>query len=405
MTDEFEQRTKSDCMKNVYLKERKEIPGIYFHIPFCKRKCDYCDFTTVRYDKAELKEYNDYLLQEIELYDRLLNNIDSKKVTVYFGGGSPSLFPIQYIKEIIGNIKSRSFDPIEVTLESNPWEITDENLENWKKTGITRLSIGVQSVDSDILKNVGRRSPEDTEKRLEKARKIFDNLNMDFILCLPGESLKSVENNIELINKIKPDHISYYWFDKNQNTPLMRKNNNAIIKLPDNNLCEKWHEYILSELNSLNYRRYEISSWSIKGKESLHNLNYWKNGDYIGCGISAGGHINYLRYVNHTGMNKYKAKMDNKQFPHEFSKENSFFEEFIEKIFMGLRLLDGIEITSYLGNNEIRDYLEILFNKNDKLIVLKTDKLKLTKKGFDLSRRVFESIISTKEEMNDVFRS
>ncbi|MFW6119736.1 MAG: radical SAM family heme chaperone HemW [Petrotogales bacterium] len=389
-------------MKNDRL---KKLLGIYIHIPFCKRKCDYCDFTTVRYDKENLEEYKNYLLQEFELYDNILKSLDKKRVTVYFGGGSPSLFPANYIEKIIESIHKRFFNPIEITLETNPWEITDEHLKVWKRIGINRLSVGVQSSNRNILRNVRREFPVDTVKRLQKARQFFENLNLDFILCLPGESKETVEANIELIKQISPDHISYYLLDKEHNTPLMRKYNDAIIKLPDDFFCESWHEYILSALKNLNYRHYEISSWSIKGKECLHNLNYWKNGYYIGCGISAGGHVNNVRYVNHKEMYRYKEKLDYKQFPHDFSQENTFFEEFIETIFMGLRLREGIDISNYLNKKEIRKYLERLINKNNKLIKFKNNKLKLTKKGIDLSRSVFESIISTKEEMNDVFRS
>ncbi|MEA2065700.1 MAG: radical SAM family heme chaperone HemW [Thermotogota bacterium] len=395
----------SDYMKEVRTTERIELPGMYFHIPFCKRKCDYCDFTTVKYDKSCLEEYKIHLLQEFELYKNILSDIVEKRVTIYFGGGSPSLFPYKYIEELIENIKAKTFEPVEVTLESNPWELTNKNLEQWRKIGITRLSIGVQSTDKNILNNVGRECPDDIEKKLEITRENFDNINMDFILGLPGESWKSVENNIQLIKRINPDHISYYLFDKDHETPLMRKYNNAIIKLPDDDLCEKWHDYILSELKRMNYRRYEISSWSLKKKGCLHNLNYWNNGNYIGCGISAGGHINNLRYVNHVELDKYKEELDNNRLPYKFSNENSFFEEFIEKIFMGLRLQRGVEIVDFTHVDKIKAFIKSLLEKNRGLLEFRHNRLKLTNKGFDLSRSVFESIILTKEKMNDVFRT
>lgn len=392
-------------MKDISSAKKTESLGIYFHIPFCKRKCDYCDFTTVRYDKYFVDEYLIYLLRELELYKSTLKDIDKEEITIYFGGGSPSLFPHKYIEKLINKICATTKEPIEVTLESNPWELTDENLGYWKKIGITRLSVGVQSTDRKILNNVGRESPVDIEKRLEKARLIFDEMNVDFILGLPEESWKSVKNNIQLIEKIKPEHISYYIFDKDHDTPLMRKHNNAIIKLPDVDLCERLHDYILTELNKLNYIRYEISSWSFKGKECQHNLSYWKNSNYIGCGISAGGHLNNLRYVNHVDLNKYEAKLDSKRFPYEFSNENSFFEEFIERIFMGLRLKEGIRITDFMHDSEIKLYIRKLLKNNSEFLEIKGSRLKLTDKGFDVSRSVFESIISTKEEMNDVFRT
>jgi oxygen-independent coproporphyrinogen-3 oxidase len=392
-------------MKEICTTEKIELPGIYFHIPFCKRKCDYCDFTTVKYDKSCLEEYKILLLQEFELYKNILSDFVEKRVTIYFGGGSPSLFPYEYIEELIENVKANNFEPIEVTLESNPWELTENNLEHWRMIGITRLSIGVQSTDKNILNNVGREFPDDTEKRLGVARDIFDNINMDFILGLPGETWKSVEDNVQLVKRIKPDHISYYLFDKDHETPLMKKYNNAIIKLPDGDLCEKWHDYILSEMKRMNYSRYEISSWALKNKECLHNLNYWNNGNYIGCGISAGGHINTLRYVNHVELNKYEEELDNNRFPYKFSNENSFFEEFIEKIFMGLRLQRGIEIADFKRVDKIKAFVKSLLKKNRGLLEFRHDRLKLTNKGFDLSRSVFESIILTREEINDVFRT
>lgn len=394
-----------DYMKEMRTTEKVELLGIYFHIPFCKRKCDYCDFTTVKYEKSCLREYKTRLLKEFELYRNILSDIVEKRVTIYFGGGSPSLFPYEYIKELIENVKANNFEPVEVTLESNPWELTENNLEHWRKNGITRLSIGVQSTDKNILNNVGREFPDDIEKRLCVAREILDNINMDFILGLPGESWKSVENNVQLVKRIKPDHISYYLLDKDHETPLMRKYNNAIIKLPDDDLCEKWHDYILSEMKKMGYSRYEISSWSLKSKECLHNLNYWCNGNYIGCGISAGGHIKNLRYVNHVELSKYKKNLDNSRFPYKFSNENSFFEEFIEKIFMGLRLHRGIEIADFTDSDKIKAFVERLLEKNRGLLEFRHNRLKLTNKGFDLSRNVLESIILTREEMNNVFRT
>ncbi len=169
----------------------KEV-GIYIHLPFCKRKCDYCDFLTLPFDADQAETYNKALLSEIELWT---SNNELMLKTLYFGGGSPSLYQPRFLEKLIDRLAfSSQFQVEELTLEANPWEITCENLRDWKELGVNRLSIGIQTAPTEVLNNVGRKNPVDLLRRLGFAREAFDNVNFDFILGLPGESRETFEN-------------------------------------------------------------------------------------------------------------------------------------------------------------------------------------------------------------------
>lgn len=375
--------------------------GVYVHIPFCARKCTYCDFCTLEVDDFVIERYHYALKREIELY-RPSGRID----TLYFGGGSPSIYPSSLLRDLIEKLKeSLPLDLKEATIESNPWELTVDRLRSWQKLGFNRLSIGVQSTDRDIMRVCNRPFPDDLVERLTRAVEIFDNVNFDFILGLPGENRINVENSLKLIETLKPEHISYYMFDSDHETGLMTAVKNAIIELPDSGLIDELYCTIVESLKRLGYERYEISSWS-NGRPSLHNLKYWENSDYIGLGLSAGGHLGFTRYVNSEDFDFYCAAANEGKKPLGYVRENSMVQELFETLFMGLRLTRGLDLSKEVYPAELLEVvLDKIASRNYKYVEREGSALRLNTRGFEMSRSFFEELIDIKEEIESAVSS
>ena len=372
--------------------------GIYIHIPFCSNKCFYCDYASViTKNNSMVENYFKSLNKEIDLYD--LKNKSIK--TIYIGGGTPSYVEFEYIKNIIEKI-SQKFDISglkEFTIEMNPENVEDNLLRKYKELGINRISLGAQSTNNKILKTVNRNNNEEILiKAINKVSKFFENYNCDFILGLPGENRLTVENNLDFITKYKPPHVSYYIYDNNHESVLNRMIKHKKIIMPQHEKVEEYADLIYDYFEKNGYKRYEISSWAIFDKESLHNKIYWENSEYIGFGVSAGGYYNSTRYVNTKNFSYYIEKIQNYEKPYEYFKINNKKENLIESFFMGLRLMKGIPLLKI--KNDYPEYLEkiLIFLKNDDLFEI-DDNIKLSRKGIDYSSRAFEKILEMGDEL------
>jgi len=370
--------------------------GLYIHIPFCARRCSYCDFCTVEYDGDLVRQYNDLLKKEVEMYPA------SERVeTLYFGGGSPSLYPVELLRDLMSFI-SCSFDaaPVEVTIEANPWELNIKNLKQWRDIGFNRLSIGIQSSEREILERCDRPVPKNLRDRLMASRDIFENLNLDFILGLPGENESNVAGNLEMISAINPDHVSYYVFDSDHETKLMRLVHDDIIDLPRQEIVEGLHDIILDSLSKMGFSRYEISSWERGRRECLHNLKYWRNEQYMGFGVSAGSHFDRKRYVNTSDLLEYRYLVNLRRRPVFELRENSVIQEVFETLFMGLRLMEGVDLSKLELPDELNNTLvsELRAHLGDYLSP-DNSRIRLNDNGMDFSRSVLEKLIDIKEEM------
>ncbi|MGB4375003.1 MAG: radical SAM family heme chaperone HemW, partial [Defluviitoga tunisiensis] len=323
--------------------------GIYIHIPFCTKRCLYCDYTS--FTNLELIEkYFDTLKKEIILKSRESKSFKIK--TIYLGGGTPSIIKTDLIEDIfftlLNNYDINSLE--EFTIEVNPESVREDKLSFYKSIGINRISIGFQSTTNEILKKVGRIHRFEEEIRaFSLLKKYFDNINVDFILGLPGENTNTVAKNLEFIQNFQPSHISYYLFDASHDTPLKFLLNDGKMYLPDEDFLAGQLDLIDNFLKNINYKHYEISSWALLSKESMHNKLYWHNLNYQGFGISAGGHVNNFRYVNTSSINNYIKYINEGVFPYEYQNSNDSFHELIETLFMGLRLLDGINYVSLVN--------------------------------------------------------
>ena len=374
----------------------KEI-GIYIHIPFCIKKCEYCDFVSYCNKKEYVPQYINALKKEIK------NNINKeyKITTIYIGGGTPSSIEENYIADIIETIKLnmneenlKDFENIEVTIEVNPGTVNKEKLQVYKKIGINRLSIGLQETHNELLKSIGRiHTYEEFIKTYKLARKIgFNNINVDLMIALPNQTIQDIKENLENITKLNPEHIRVYSLILEEGTPFYNKYNENKIKLPDEELERNMYWYVKNTLENNGYMHYEISNFSKKGFESKHNMNCWNQEEYLGFGVAAHSYNNRIRYSNTNSIEEY-IKGSNKIIHEEQTLEDMQKEYML----LGLRKIEGINIQKFknkFAQNPIFIFKEQL-NKlvDEELIIVDGNEIKLTNKGLDLANIVWEEFV------------
>ena len=260
--------------------------GLYIHIPFCKKKCEYCDFKSYAGKENLIDEYMKWLNYEIKevgegnQYDYEAGRDDLAIVkTIYIGGGTPSVVDSKYILQIMDCIKENYLvaEDVEVTIEINPGTVNEEKLSTYKKSGINRLSIGLQETHNDLLKTLGRiHSYEDFLTTYQLARDVgFQNINVDLMLGLPGQTIADLEESLDRIIELNPEHISVYSLIIEENTPFYEKLNENKIILPEDEAERKMYWLTKQKLERAGYIHYEISNFAKKGFESRHNLSCW----------------------------------------------------------------------------------------------------------------------------------
>lgn len=387
---------------------RKQI-GLYIHIPFCKQKCSYCDFCSYANKESFIKRYIQCVLKEIiEVGNN--NKIDFENgkddlflvITIYIGGGTPSLIDSKYIVQIIEDIKLNFEidEKAEITIEVNPGTVTLEKLEDYKRAGINRLSIGLQSTHEHLLKEIGRiHTYLDFLDTFRFAREAgFENINVDLMIGLPNQTLEEVKDSIEEIVSMEPEHISVYSLILEENTPLFKKVEEG-LELPNEDLERKMYWAVKQTLEQNNYIHYEISNFAKKGYESKHNLDCWNQMEYIGFGIAAHSYTNGIRYSNIENIEQYI-----KNYDEDKTEENLVFHEkqdmeAMQKEYMllGLRKIDGVSIQEFkikfVANPVFLYHSELEKLVNEELLEIDGDMIKLTNKGLDLANIVWEEFV------------
>ena len=396
--------------------------GIYIHIPFCIKKCDYCDFISYSNCFEMQEKYVEKLLEEIEENRQLLkNNFIS---TIYIGGGTPSAIKPELIKrildkiyEIIGIVNEK----IEITIEVNPGTTTKNNLQMYRNCGINRLSIGLQSTNDSILKEIGRihnyNQFLDTYKWANEVG--FENINVDLMIGLPEQDIEILKDSLENVVNLEPSpkHISVYSLIVEEGTKIEQKINCGEMKLPNDEEERSQYHYMKNFLELNGYKHYEISNFAKPGYESKHNMNCWEQKQYVGFGVAAHSYVNGIRYANMANLEEYLyvdnvKNLDNdmkNDFEVDFDNKNGFetiktIEETqnkidMEKEFMmlGLRKIDGISISKFeekFGENPIylfRNELQKLVEED--LLEVDLDDIRLTRKGLDLANLVWEEFV------------
>lgn len=369
--------------------------GLYIHIPFCMDKCFYCDFATMPYQDKRIPEYFDLLEKEISMYRDLGEEfiIDS----IYIGGGTPTYVDGIYIERILGKIKDifKIDENAEITIEGNPKTIDKNKVQIYKSIGINRISLGVQSFNDNLVKKLGRyHTLNDVIEDINLLREYdFNNINLDLMFSIPDQSIEDIKYDIEIIKKIKPEHISWYSLIIEENTKFNRLYKQGLIKPMDDDLEQEAYLYIIDELEKIGLNHYEISNFAVKNHESYHNKKYWNCDNYLGLGLSAAGYIGDLRYVNHSNWKKYRENIIEGKLP-IISKETLTKEDKIfEYIIMRLRLREGLNL-SYIQKTYNYDF----YNKNldlidsyikNNLMEVSDGVLKFTSEGFYISNNFF----------------
>ena len=386
---------------------RKELE-LYIHIPFCVKKCAYCDFLSGPACEETIDRYVDALIGEIRQYELMaqFQNV----VTIFFGGGTPSILSGEQMKRIFAALREvfHISKKAEITMEANPGTVTKEKLEAYKEAGINRISFGLQSVNNEELKQLGRiHTFEQFLESYRLAREAgFDNINVDLISAIPKQTVKSWEHTLKTIIDLKPEHISAYSLIIEEGTPfydLYKEGGEKEEDLPSEEEERLIYEKTEEWLKEAGYHRYEISNYSKEGYECRHNLGYWDRKPYLGIGLGSSSFFTHYRYCNTSDLECYLAH--SKELPViQTGKEDLTEEEQMEEfVFLGLRKTKGVSFAKFykdFGKTFDDCYGENKRRLEDQgLLEEEGDLLRLTKKGIDISNYVFAELLYIEEEM------
>lgn len=379
--------------------------GIYIHIPFCKQKCFYCDFASITTSKALKQDgdiyqrYIDALCQEIAMYQEQIP--DMVIDTIYFGGGTPSILPPNLIIQVIKKLKERWLfnEDIEITMEVNPGTIDEKQLDELFAGGINRLSFGVQAVQDDLLKNIGRiHSISEAKDVILTAKSIgFKNISVDLMYGLPKQNLAMLKESVAWSISMDIQHISIYGLQIEEDTVFGRLYEQDKLILPDEDDVEKMYDFLTEELVANGYNRYEISNFAKVGYESRHNLSYWQDKNYLGLGAGAHGYVQNKRLENPFDLLVYIDKCNKRIIPAESEEvvdKKTHVEEFC---FLALRMSAGIDKRLFKQKFDI-DIEKIYGDKikylsDRQLLIDDKNRIYLTKLGMKFGNQVFSEFL------------
>ena len=382
----------------------RENIGIYIHIPFCKKKCFYCDFVSYENKENLIQEYIDTVCLEILQNAEILSEYNIS--TIYFGGGTPSLIKVEYIEKILNTLKLFVTDEKEIkeiTIEINPNSASLDKLEKYYNLGINRLSIGLQSTHDKILRNIGRlHTFNDFKEVLKNANTVgFKNISVDLIYPLPGLNISGFKETLNSMIKLKDEfnikHISVYNLEVHENTRL-----DFLLKEGFVSLCNEDEEYKMREelnkrLQDNGFVKYEISNYAYPGFESKHNLCYWNQEKYIGFGVNASSFFNLKRYRNTSNIDKYIDGIKNNKNIVVETEELDKLSLMKEYIILKLRLYKGVEISEFKQKfgTDIFEIFNTEFNslKKDNLVNITSKNISLTNRGEEVANIVWEMFV------------
>jgi oxygen-independent coproporphyrinogen III oxidase len=395
--------------------------SIYLHIPFCRRRCGYCDFNTYAGFSHAIPAYVKALCKEVE-YVADQQKHSSPIQTVFFGGGTPSLLSIQQFSEIFAQLH-QSFviaEDAEITLEANPGTVSQDYLADLRQMGFTRISFGMQSANPQDLKTLDRQHQfVDVVNAVEWARLAgFQHINLDMIFGIPGQSLERWQETLRLASAFNVDHLSLYSLTIEEGTPMALWNQKGMLETVDDDLSASMYQYAMDNLHQMGFVQYEISNWAKKREDGLdarcrHNFNTWRYQPYFGLGAGAHGFIGHTRTANVGPIPAYIHKMSSPQSPWPAAEEVESldtWEEMQEWMMVGLRLTDeGVSQASFLERFGI-SYQEVFGTQLSKCIQSglleefgeNVDRIRLTPRGRLLGNQVFMQFVGNK--LPDVLR-
>ena len=374
--------------------------GIYVHIPFCERKCNYCDFySLVKSDEVE-DRYISALLEEIKSY----KNISEEYVvdTIFLGGGTPSYLKPDNIGLILNEINNNFLvsNDAEITMEANPNSITKENVIKYRQYGINRMSVGIQSLDNMVLKSIGRlHNSDEALNALDTIKDAgIDNINADVMFNIPGQTIESIVDTLNKIMLKDVKHISFYSLKLEEGTPMYKMEEKGLIDMVDDEVERSMYYAGRELMESKGFLQYEISNFAKEGYECRHNIKYWTGGEYIGFGPFAHSCFKDNRYNNLSDIRLYCDNMNNpdnyRQLNEVLTKDSKIFEY----IMLRLRMNKGINLEDF--KNQFNEDFIIKYSnqlkklKDYELIIVDDSSIRLSKKGMDVSNYVFEEFLA-----------
>jgi oxygen-independent coproporphyrinogen-3 oxidase len=389
-----------------------ENKSMYFHIPFCSKRCSYCDFTTYSGMEKWIPQYFQAIQKEVKLAGFALDE-GIKVHTIFFGGGTPSIVPAKSYQNLLKAIGENfmTTEDMEVSLEANPGTIKEKDLCEYRDCGFNRISLGVQSFNEGELRLLGRiHKCQDTLDAVDKIRKSgFENLNLDLIYGLPGQSISSWKDTMAHALDLNPEHLSMYCLTLEEGTPLFEAVQSGEIIPMDDDDSAQMYELAMKTMTEVGYRHYEISNWarvdnSGRDYRCLHNLQYWKNEEYYGFGAGAHAYINNMRVANDDTFPNYTTNIENSQhfgdgWIHRQTMTDR--ERMQDEMMLGLRLVDegissikfykkfGREITSVFDREISKLIHQGLIHWNDE----GNSSLSLTERGILLGNQVFMEFV------------
>ena len=366
----------------------------YVHIPFCTQICYYCDFSKVFIKNQPVDSYLEHLLEEFQSYDI------QKLRTLYIGGGTPTALSAPQLEILLkGLTKNLDLSALEeLTIEANPGDLDADKIAVLKNSAVNRVSLGVQTFDNKMLKKIGRSHLEkDIYENIDRLKLAgFDNISIDLIYALPGQTMEQVKENVAKAIGLDIPHMSLYSLILENHTVFMNRMRRGKLPLPKEELEAEMFEYIIAELERAGFEHYEISNFSKSGFESRHNLMYWDNAEYYGIGAGASGYVNGVRYKNHGPIRHYLSAVEegNARITEEHLSQK---EQMEEEMFLGLRKKSGVSMARFeekFGRSFDGLYGEIVRDLVQKgLMQIEGDRVRMTKRGLFLGDTVAERFI------------
>ncbi len=373
---------------------QKKPTSAYVHIPFCTQICYYCDFSKVFIKNQPVDSYLEHLLEEFRFYDI------QKLRTLYIGGGTPTALSAPQLEVLLkGLTKNLDLSVLEeLTIEANPGDLDADKIAVLKNSAVNRVSLGVQTFDNKMLKKIGRSHLEkDIYENIDRLKLAgFDNISIDLIYALPGQTMEQVKENVAKAIGLDIPHMSLYSLILENHTVFMNRMRRGKLPLPKEELEAEMFEYIIAELERAGFEHYEISNFSKIGFESRHNLMYWDNAEYYGIGAGASGYVNGVRYKNHGPIRHYLSAVEegNARITEEHLSQK---EQMEEEMFLGLRKKSGVSMARFeekFGRSFDELYGEIVRDLVQKgLMQIEGDRVRMTKRGLFLGDTVAERFI------------
>ena len=377
------------------MKNNRRIPlELYVHIPFCVRKCQYCDFLSGPSDEETKDRYIEALLKEIRAAE---HTEDYEIVSVFIGGGTPSALKAEAIASIMRTLQEQFFfcEDAEVTIEANPGTVDLEKLTIYRNVGINRLSLGLQSTDAEELKLLGRiHSYEEFLKSYEWAREAgFSNINIDLMFAIPGQTGEAWRQHLYQVAELNPEHISAYSLIIEEGTPFAEQN----LDLPDEDTEYQMYEDTAEILERYGYRQYEISNYAKQGYMCRHNAGYWQRREYLGFGLGASSLYGGMRFSNTHQMQEYLKESRNSDQIRKDVTVLSRNEQIEEFMFLGLRMTEGISEKKFEENFDVRlmDVHGDILQKYEETGFMEhiETKWRLTRKGIHVSNHILADFL------------